>query len=307
MLLVLFKFLPYVFCLALAYGLKRLGLFGPGDYRVAVKLVLNVTLPAAVIVSFSAMTPDRGLLVMTLLGIGCNVLALAAGLLLSRHQTAPQRALWALALPGFNIGAFGLPIISAFLTPAAVASTCFLDIGNAVMCTGGTYAITDSLLRGKDREGSVLAGLVKKLCGSTPFLTYSSMLLLTLLGLRVPGAVGDFLRPIANANPFCAMFMLGLMFDLDLAPDTLRSVGLVVLGRNMLAVLFALAAWFLLPLPLPARQALCLLVFAPPSVLTPAFTEKCGGSAAAASCISSLCILTGFIGMTAVLTLLHIQ
>ena len=55
-----------------------------------------------------------------------------------------------------------------------------------------------------------------------------------------------------------------------------------------------------------AMWTLAIVVFAPPSALSPAFTEKCGGDPAAASCVSSLCILTALLGMTAVLALMNL-
>ena len=119
-------------------------------------------------------------------------------------------------------------------------------------------------------------------------------------------ALADFLQPIANANAYCAMFMIGLMFDIQLRPETLKAVASIVIVRNLSAIAMAAVCYFVLPLPLPIRQALAIVVFAPPSALSPAFTEKCGGDPAAASCVSSLCILTALLGMTAVLALMNL-
>ena len=80
----------------------------------------------------------------------------------------------------------------------------------------------------------------------------------------------------------------------------------IVIVRNLSAIALSAFCYFVLPLPLPIRQALAIVVFAPPSALSPAFTEKCGGDPAAASCVSSLCILTALLGMTAVLALMNL-
>ena len=48
---VLSKALAFAAIIFLAFVLKKAGLFGPTDYRMMAKVVLNVTLPAAVIVS----------------------------------------------------------------------------------------------------------------------------------------------------------------------------------------------------------------------------------------------------------------
>lgn len=132
------------------------------------------------------------------------------------------------------------------------------------------------------------------------------MLILSLCRVRIPTALADFLQPIANANAYCAMFMIGLMFDIQLRPETLKAVAAIVIIRNLSAIALSAFCYFVLPLPLPIRQALAIVVFAPPSALSPAFTEKCGGDPAAASCVSSLCILTALLGMTAVLALMNL-
>lgn len=302
---VLLKAFSFVFIIFLAYFLKRIHLFGPKDYTVAVKIVLNITLPAAVVTSFAASPLDKSMLALAPVGFAANCVMMGLGSLLGRRKEPGMRALYALALPGYNIGAFAMPFAQGFLGASGAAAACLFDTGNAIMCTGGTYAVTDLLLH-KRRGENPLPALLKKLCGSVPFLTYVLMLALALAEVPVPKGIVDLIKPIADANPYCAMLMIGLMFELDLRPEILKTVGLIVLLRNGAAALLSAACYFLLPLPLIARQALAVIVFAPPSALTPAFTEKCGGDPAVASCISSLCIVTALTGMICVLMLLGI-
>lgn len=302
MLQALLKALSFVFIMGLGYGLKKARLFGPNDYTVMVKIVINLTLPASVIVSFSATVFDPSLTVLVLVGLLCNGLLLLAGLVLTRRKPLPDRALYALALPGYNIGAFAMPFTQGFLGAQGAAITCLFDTGNAIMCTGGSYAVTDSLLH-PGKGGSGLAAIGKKLLSSAPFVTYVSMLILTLLNIRLPEQAVSFLSPIAAANPYCAMMMIGMMFEFRFPRETIRSVGRIVLLRNLAAICLAAAFWFLLPMSRLVRGTLAALVFAPPSVLTPAFVEKCGGDAAAASCATSLCTITAIIGIITVLLL----
>ena len=62
------------------------------------------------------------------------------GLLLSRGRSAGERALYMLNLPSWNIGAFALPFLQSFLGEQAVMAACLFDVGNSIMCTGGSYA-----------------------------------------------------------------------------------------------------------------------------------------------------------------------
>lgn len=306
MLQVLLKAASFVFIIILAYVLKKAGVFGPKDYSIMVKVVLNVTLPAAVVCNFAATQLDLSMLVLVGFGIVSNCIMLALGLLFSRGAVKSKRALYAIAFPGYNIGAFSMPFAQSFLGPMGVASACLFDTGNAIMCTGGTYAVTDMLLNRQNQRENPVKMVLKRLSGSTPFLTYTLMLVLALLRIRIPMGIANFIQPIANANSYCAMFMIGLMFEIDPKREVLQQIGTVVLARNMAAVLLALGCYFLLPLPLEVRQSLAVISFAPPSALTPAFVERCGGDASTASCISSFCIVTALIFMSAALVIMNI-
>ena len=297
----LLKALSFVFIIVLGYVLKKGKLFGPNDYQVVSKIVTKITLPATVIVSFSDANFDLSMITITLLSIGINVLMLLLGFLISRKKDLPLRALHALALPGYNIGAFAMPFTQSILGPGGAAITCLFDTGNAIMCTGGSYAATYSVLHKGEEGGLRLGALLKQLLRVLPFVTYLTMLALTLLNLHLPARLVDFIRPIANANPYCAMFLMGLLFELNFPKQTIQAVWRIVLIRNMVAVLLALGFWFLLPAPLIIRQTLAVLVFAPGSIMTPAFVEQCGGDASAASCAGSLCTITSIIGMIVVL------
>lgn len=303
---VLLKAASFIFIIFLAYGLKKLGLFRPGDHTVLVKIVMNLTLPAAVICNFAETQLDLSMLILVLVGVAANAVMLLTGLLLSRGGDRKKRALYAIASPGYNIGAFAMPFAQSFLGSVSVASACLFDTGNAIMCTGGSYAITDMLLNRNGSRENPIRMILKRLSGSVPFLTYLLMLLLAVFKLRVPMAVADFIRPIANANAYCAMFMIGLMFELDLKPEAMKQIGTVVLVRNLAAMMLALVCYFLLPLPIDVRRALAIIVFAPPSALTPAFTERCGGDPSMASCVSSLCILTALFFMSILLVIMNV-
>lgn len=297
----LMKALSYLFIMVLGYGLKRVGFFGPEDHRILSKIVVNLTLPMSILVSFSSTTFDWSLLAMTGIAFAINCLLLGAGLALSRGKPKGDRALFALLLPGYNIGAFALPFTGAALGHQGAAATCLFDSGNAIMCTGGSYAVTDGVLSGTGSFRPL--SLVKKLCSTVPFVAYMTMLALTVLGFRFPDWVVEFVSPIAGANTYCAMLMMGLMFSLDFPRETFRQVKALVLLRLCVGVVLAIACWFLLPLPRVLRKTLAVLVFAPPSILTPIFVEKCGGRASAASCATSLCTITAVLAFLTVLML----
>lgn len=285
---VLLKSAAFLFIMVLGYTLKHFGFFGPSDYVIPMKLVLNLTLPAAVITSFASYRPEPALILCAVLGFGINCVVLAISWFISRGKPTPSRAVWLNSVPGYNIGAFALPFVQSFLSPAGVVSCCLFDAGSALMCTGGTYSITSAFL-GKTKKFS-LAVVGKNLLSSRPFLTYMLMLLLSLAGVTIPQGIVSFISPIAAANPFIAMMMVGMMFDLKLDKTVLKDVAGMVALRMAVAVTAALGCYFLLPFSLEIRQAMTIAVFAPVSIAATALTERAGGSPAEAACINSLCI-----------------
>jgi predicted permease len=207
MIAVLTKALAFVLIIVLGYLLKRTGFFAQKDYKIVSKIMINITLPAAIITAYANFKLNNSLLFLVLLGFICNVIMLLLGFLASRKKDRGSRAYYMLNFPGYNIGALTLPYVQSFLGPFGVIATCMFDTGNAMMCAGGSYAITSSVV-GAEKSGGI-KGVGKKLLSSTPFVVYTSMLIITLLGMHLPQGVINIASVIGTANAFLAMLSIG--------------------------------------------------------------------------------------------------
>jgi len=286
---ILLKSASLVSFILLGYLLKRKGVFGPEDYRIITKIVLNITMPCAAIVSFSSYQPDFSLLLATVLGFGLNCLMLVVAFLVSRGIPRNIRSIWLNCVPGFNIGAFAMPFVQSFLSPASLVGTCLFDTGSALMCNGTTYAISRNILDGT--TGVNLKRIGNTLLHSVPFLTYFTLLIVTLVKLPIPKPLVTFVSPAANANAFVAMFMVGMMFDLHMEKAYLKQMAKILALRFSLGAAAAALFYFCMPLPLEIRQALAIAVFAPASMTSTAFAVKAGGDPAVAAGVNSISIL----------------
>ncbi len=286
---ILLKSASFIFLIALGYVLKRIGFFGPLDYKIPVKMVLNITMPCAAIVSFASYKPDFSLLLATLLCFGMNCLMLLIAYCVSKRYPRRTRAVWLNCIPGYNIGAFAMPFVQSFLSPASLVSTCLFDAGNALMCCGTTFAISKNILNGS--RGLNLKPILKTLRTSVPFLAYATLLLVTLTGLHIPQALVDFVTPFSNANAFLAMIMIGMMLDLHIEKAHIKEIAGMLAIRYGIAVIAAAAIYFLMPLSLDVRQALAIAVFAPVSMVSSALAETIGGDPAVIAGTNSLSIL----------------
>lgn len=298
------KSASFLFVILLGIVFRAIGVFGEKDHRVISNIVLKITLPAAVISSTANMTWKPELLLIPVLALVASWLLIGLGMLMSRGKEKGERVLNMLNFPGWNIGAFALPFLQSFLGAEAVMGACLFDVGNSIMCTGGTYALVSVVCGGEKPD---LKSVGKKLLTSVPFVTYVTMLVLVILGVTVPQGLLDFIGPIASANPFLAMLMVGAMFRIEANPEYLWSAVRVLGVRLVASVVLAVAVFWLAPFSLAVRQGLAIMVFAPISVIAPAFTEKCGGDEGLASFINSLSILLGVAGMLAAVFVLGVM
>lgn len=287
--------------IAIGFGLKKAGFFQRSDFSVLSKIVLNLTLPCAVISNFDGLTVPVSLLSIALIGFACNLVLLGIGLLMARGKPKAEKAFNLINYPGYNIGSFTMPYVQSILGPSAAMTVCLFDAGNAVVCTGGSYTVASTMLgEGKPSVGKFL----KKLFSSAPLDTYLVMLALSLLRIELPGPVMDFAQMVGGANAFLAVLMIGIGFDIRF--DRSRAGRLVkhlALRFSVTAVLAA-AMYFLLPFSEEVRSLLVAVAFSPISSAAPAYTDKIGGDVELASTANSISILIGLALMTVMMIVL---
>ena len=304
---VLIKVSVFLVIILMGYVLKRIGLFGRDDYRVVSKIIFRLTLPCAVINAFSeGFRKDSLLYLLVLLGLFCNLLLWGLSWLFSRGRGETVRAFYTQNIPGYNIGSFTMPFVQSFLGSFGVVAVCMFDMGNSVMCTGGNYALTSTLM-GQAGEGRLKA-FFRRLFSSVPIDTYIVLLILSFFGLTLPSPLLALSSQIGAANSFLSMLMVGMTIEISLDGARLKKAAFVLAMRYGAAALFASLFYFVAPFPLEIRQVLVLLSFAPIPSMSPYFTERLCGDASLSgftssisfvisiACISSFILLMG-IGM----------
>ena len=282
----------FVAIILLGFCLKKIGVFKDEDFPVLSKIVIRITLPAAIITSFAGKRIDPALLSLTALAIGCGVIYMAVGAVLNLRSDREQRAFDILNLAGYNIGNFTMPFVQSFLGPMGVIAVSLFDSGNAFVCLGGAFGVASMV---KDGTRFSLGRIIRALSRSVPFLTYITMTALNLCRVNLPGPVLECAGIVANANAFLAMFMIGVGFRLGGEPGQWGKI-LRILGlRYGIATVFALIFWFVLPFGLEIRQALVLLAFSPIGSAVPPFTAELKGDVGLSSAINSMAIVISIV------------
>ncbi len=291
----------FVAIIILGYLLRKVNFFHEGDFKILSKIVLKITLPAAIVSSFANKEIDIGMLAISLIGLGGGIFYMVLAYMMNLKNSKEKRAFEVLNSSGYNIGNFTMPFVQSFLGPVGVITTSLFDTGNAVICLGGAYS-TAALVKGEG-SGFPAKRIAKALFQSIPFDCYMIMVVFSLLKLPVPEAVTSFAGIIGNANAFMAMLMIGVGFKLSGNKEQILDIIRILFVRYSVAIVLAIICFRWLPLPLEMRQALAVLAFSPIASAAPAYTEELKGDVGLSSAINSISIVISIICIVTVLSI----
>lgn len=289
----------FIAIIILGYVLRKIGFFKKEDFHILSKIVMRITLPAALVMSFAGREIEYSMLLLTLMGFGFGVLMIAVAYLLNIRSGREAQAFAIVNMAGFNIGNFVLPFAQNFLGPVAVMAVSIFDVGNSFICLGGAYGVA-SMVRESGRKFS-FKPILRALSRSVPFITLMCMMLIATLHITLPKPITDFAGIISGANAFLSMLMVGVGFEISGDRSQIGALAKIFLPKYLLGALLSVLCYKLLPMPLAYRQALAILFFAPIPTAAPSFTADLGGDYGLASAANSFAILISIICIVAVL------
>lgn len=170
------------------------------------------------------------------------------------------------------------------------------DIGNAIMSLGGAYAVVASVTNASDK-GS-LKEFFERLLSSIPFITYMTMLAISLIGIRLPDEVFAVTDMISGASTFLVMFMIGIMLEVQIPEEDAKDVVSIIAIRYIGSLVFAFLIYKYLPIPAIFRKALMIGVFAPNTAVSALFCQKLGCKPSMTGVLNSICIPISLVCIT---------
>ena len=195
-------------------------------------------------------------------------------------------------------------ICSKLLGPIGVVATCLFDAGNSLLCTGGTYSIASAVAKTDGK--TTLSSFIKKVFSSIPLNTYIIMLIVSYFNFQIPKPIIMFTDTVGAGNGFLAMLMVGVGLELNLKRSQIGKIVQTLSIRYGISIIMAFIFFIFLPFSLEVRQVLAIIVFAPVSAVSIAFTEKCNGDVGLASAINSSSIIFSIIVMTSMLLIMNV-
>ena len=291
----------FVAIIIMGYILRKKNFFKEGDFTVLSKIVLKITLPAAIVSSFASKDIDLSLMTLALISFGAGALYMVIMYIIYIKRGKDAQSFEILNTTGYNIGNFTLPFVQSFVGPIGVITTSLFDVGNAFICLGGAVSIARVIKEG----GKVsIKKILKSLSKSVAFDSYIVMVTLTLLHIKLPSVVVSFADIIANGNAFMAMLMIGVGFKLSGDKSQIGAIVRVLGVRYGIAILVALGCYFLTPFSLEVRQTLVILAFSPIASAAPAFTGEMKGDVGLSSAINSISIICSIIIIVTLLVIM---
>lgn len=287
MLATLSKISVYLVIIALGYTLKRIGIFKKEDATLIGKIVINVTLPAALLSNRPVFALNLTLIVLTGLAIITNTVMLYVGYRLHPKKD-PKTSAIMLSTSTYNLGTFLLPFLELVFPGSGILYMIDFDLGNAIMGLGVNY-VAARYCSSPDETLSVKT-VLKGLMRSTPLLTYIVLILLSLFSLNLPEYIYQVAGTIAGGNGFLSMLMVGLLVDFSLPKSDRQEIFKVTAVRVAGNALFALSC-FLLPVEPLARVVAALCLSGPVATASVVFARDCGYKGDLVGMVSALSIL----------------
>ena len=263
------------------------------DGVVLSRLVLNITLPAAILISFRDFSFSLKYMILPLSCMAAISFMLFLGYALTKGKDRDARCFYMLALPAYNIGNFTLPFVSSFLGPQGVIASCLLDLGNCPFCQGLDYTFTSMAIgeASDEKTWKHVLYVFKR----PAFTAYCVMILLSVFHLRLPEVVFDFASLLSPANAPLSMLMIGLMLEFRFDKSKLKDALTVNALRLLMAVVLAFLLYNFAPFSYEIRKAVAITAFAPVSAACSAFMAQLKGDMALSSFASTLSIVIALV------------
>lgn len=230
-----------LFIIFLGYLFKRFGIFSKADGNRLSQIILNLTLPAAIVVNLAQRNVSFNITALIAIAVFFTLVQLLFLRLFKGRQNRRKLSFSLYMGSGFNIGNFTLPFAQSFI-PQAIPLISLFDIGNSIMLAGGTGLVVEALT-GENYVFNLKAFL-QKLGRSVPFMCYLVLLLLRTASIAIPEMLITVVAPIASANTFLSMFMIGLYLEFKLPHYAWLLVLKTLLLRYTIGLILVVIVYF---------------------------------------------------------------
>lgn len=285
---VIIKSIAFIIIIFLGAFSVRKGILTKEEGKILNKIIMNFTLPCALIAGFGNVSFSFWMAVAILFGLCVNFISLFAGKhFISKNCTPHETANNMLCTATYNIGNFSVPFCQSFLPEASLAYLISFDIGNSIMTLGGAAAVAQNCIQ--PGNGIDIRAFVKRLSSSVPFICYVILLFLSVFHIRIPQAGLTVFSMIGQANMFLVMFTIGTQLDVHIEKNDISAIVKIIALRIIIAAAISVAIQFV-PMEPALRKVLVIAIFSPLSGIAVIFSQQLGCDTKLAAMMSSITI-----------------
>ena len=296
---VMVKSLGFICIVILGYILKKKGFFKKEDGLFLSKIVMNITLPAALIAGASSMNINYVAIIIILVGLISNLFNIFLVKYIERRKSSVTKAIGIVNCSGYNVGNFAIPFAASFFEPTALLYMCMFDMGNACMVLGGSYALAKNEVDGSGRLN--VKKLIKTLLRTVPFDVLIFLFVISILKISIPKEITTIASMIGSANAFLAMLMIGIILEINITKNQAKGVTKLLGIRYLGNVIFSCIVYFFLPVPILAKQMIVLVLFSPLSTISAVYSKMIDPDNPIPALANSISIILGIFIMTGLL------
>lgn len=280
---------------------KKVSLIKESDGEAVSRIIFNLTLPSLVISTFSTMKIDTSLLLVPLISMVYGFFMAGLAVVFFRKESAKNRGMVSMLLPGFNIGLFAYPLVESIWGQEGLKYFGMFDMGNSVIVFGVCYIFASVFA--SEGTGVDYKGILKKVSRSVPFMSYIITLAVNLSGLHFPGIVLDITKVLSRANMPLSLLLLGVYLSFSFEKSYWVKMGKILALRYISGIIAGVALYFLLPFEPLFRYTMLLGFVLPISMSVIPYSVQFDYDRRFVGTVNNITIVISFLLMWAVVAL----
>ena len=256
--------------IGVGFLLRRIGVLKADDGKVLIKIIMNVTLPALIITSLSAVKIDSSLAKFTVVSFLYNITLCLIGVLLFRKQMGGKKVNLIILVPGMSLALFTMPLLAGVENSTALGSVAMMDIGNSIVSLFIVYIVGSCY----SKQASSFRQILKSVLQSMPIMAYLITITIKLAGFNYPQFFLNITGVAAESNIFICFIMLGVIMNIKFRKEELLDIVWLLLIRYGFGIAAGLVISEILRLEAIMKFVLVAGFVAPLSISAVAYTER---------------------------------
>lgn len=266
------QFLLSTLIIALGYIIKKFNLITEKEGAVLAKLVLNITLPALVITTFSTLKFDVSLSFLPIICIVYGLIMATLAVLFFKNETGNNRGLLTMLIPGFNIGLFAFPFVEAILGQKALKYVAMFDMGNSMLVFGICYLL--AFYFSSEETNFNFKSISNELIKSIPLVVYILTLIINIAGFHYPSFIISTSQIVSKANMPLSLLILGIYLNFKLEGGNWPKITKVLAVRYIIGLSVGIFLYFTLPFEALFREIILICLILPPPLMMIPYAVK---------------------------------